>query len=90
MISAPGEYGPGRVNGVNGTMSEKLSETTGRYMVVPADNVFGDVFSDEAASRTALQSIVEVSNITSASDLVDDEIDIVGPGLAQAPRYDQL
>jgi subtilisin len=72
MISMPGEYGAGHFNGANGAMSDELSEPTGRYVVVLADNVLGD----EAASKTALQSVAGVSDILSASDFSDSAINI--------------
>jgi subtilisin family serine protease len=72
MISAPGEYGAGQVNDINGAMSDELSQPTGRYVVVLADNVLGD----EAASTAALQSVAGVSNVLSARDFRDGGINI--------------
>lgn len=89
MISVPGEYGAGQINGVDGAMSDEFSEPTGRYVVVLADNVLGD----EAASTAALQSVAGISNILNARDFSDGAINIeqvpsvdVGAGLVQAPQ----
>ncbi|MGH3788776.1 MAG: S8 family serine peptidase [Pseudonocardiaceae bacterium] len=72
MISVPGEYGAGQVNGVDGAMSDEFSEPTGRYVVVLADAVHGDA----AAMTSALQSVAGVSNILNARDFSDSAINI--------------
>lgn len=89
MISAPGEYGAGQFNGfngVNGAMSDELSEPTGRYLVVLADRVLGD----EGASKAALQSIAGVSNIASARDFRDGGINIEESRDADATLFPML
>lgn len=86
MISMPGEYGAGHVNGANCAMSDEFSEPTGRYVVVLADNVLGD----EAASRSALQSVAGISNVLSARDFRDGAINIEESRDADATLFPTL
>lgn len=51
---------------------DELSNPTGRYVVVLADNVLGD----EAASAAALLSVAGISNVASAADVDDGAFDM--------------
>jgi subtilisin len=62
------------------TMSDRLNEPTGRYVVVLADAVHGD----EAAMIAALQSAAGLSTITSASDFADGAVELEQAGDADA------
>lgn len=86
MISMPGEYGAGHVNGANGAMSDELSEPTGRYVVVLADRVLGD----EGASKAALQSVAGISDVLSARDFRDGAINIEESRDADATLFPTL
>lgn len=69
MINLPGGFGAGQVHGdAAGSMSEELSEPTGRYLVVLADALHGD----EGAMITTLRSVAGVSDIMRAGDVSED------------------
>jgi subtilisin family serine protease len=56
----------------NPVKSDGTSATTGRYVVVLSDGVFGD----EAGMATTLRSVAGVSNLASATDFADNAVDL--------------